>query len=250
VRALDKALSVLERLSLHERDVDLATLTREMQIPKTTLLRLLNTLRHHNFVHQDEQTKRFRLGWALIYLGRAAGRVFNLVELIHPFLEKLSRDAGETANLVFLDRHTAVYVDQVVTDSIIRGVPAVGAPLGLHCTASGKALLSRLPTQRREAILAQIRLERLTEKTITDPAELRRAIEEAAVKGYAIDDEETEPGGRCVASPVMGRDGEVVAAISVMGPNNRVNPDTLPRLSELVHRAATDISRALGYRTG
>jgi len=248
VRALDKALSVLERLSLHERDVDLATLTREMQMPKTTLLRLLNTLRRHNFVHQDEQTKRFRLGWALIYLGRAAGRAFDLVGFIHPYLERLSRDSGETANLVFLDRHTAVYVDQVVTDNIIRGVPAVGAPLGLHCTASGKALLSRLPAERREEILGKIHLERLTEKTITDLAALRRAIEEARQQGYALDDEETEPGGRCVAAPVMGKEGNVVAAISVMGPNNRVNPDTLPRLSQLVHQAAEEISKALGFQ--
>lgn len=248
VRALDKALNVLERLSLHERDVDLATLTREMSMPKSTLLRLLNTLRRHNFVHQDEQTKRFRLGWALIYLGRAAGRTFNLVDFIHPYLERLSKDSGETANLVFLDRHAAVYVDQVVTDNIIRGVPAVGAPLGLHCTASGKALLSRLPEERREEILQGIRLERLTERTITDPAQLSRAIEQSRVQGYAFDDEESELGGRCVAAPIMGKEGAVMAAVSVMGPTNRVNPDTMPRLARLVTRAAEEISTALGYQ--
>jgi IclR family KDG regulon transcriptional repressor len=248
VRALDKALSVLEHLSMHDRDVDLATLTREMRLPKTTLLRLLNTLRKHNFVHQDEQTKRFRLGWALIYLGRSAGRMFNLVEFIHPYLEKLSRDSGETANLVFLDRDRAVYVDQVVTDNIIRGVPAVGAPLGLHCTASGKALLSALPAAPLEEILGEMQLYRLTEKTITNPAALRREIEQARERGYALDDEETELGGRCVAAPIFGKEGAVVAAVSVMGPNNRVNPETFPRLCSLVRETAAEISRALGFR--
>ena len=248
VRALDKALKVLEHLSLQERDLDLATMTREMRMPKTTLLRLLNTLQQHNFVHQDEQTRRFRLGWALIYLGRAAAMRFDLVGFIHPYLEKLSRDSGETANLVFLDRDRAVYVDQVVSDNIIRGVPAVGAPLGLHCTAAGKVLLSRLPEARLEEMLRDLRLERLTERTITEPAVLRREIALARERGYAIDDEETEPGGRCVSAPVMGKEGAVVAAVSVMGPTNRVNPDTLPRLSALVLQSARDISAALGHR--
>jgi IclR family KDG regulon transcriptional repressor len=248
VRALDKALSVLEHLSRYDRDVDLATLTREMHMPKTTVLRLLGTLRRHNLVHQDEQSKRFRLGWALIYLGRAAGRVFNLLDFIHPYLEKLSRNSGETANLVFLDRDRAVYVDQVVSDNIIRGVPAVGAPLGLHCTASGKALLSACLPEQREELLRGLELYRLTAKTITDPGELRRQIDEARECGFALDDEESELGGRCVAAPLYGNERSLVGAISVMGPNNRVNSETFPRLSAMVCETAREISRALGFR--
>jgi IclR family KDG regulon transcriptional repressor len=250
VRALDKALSVLEHLSRYDRDVDLATLTREMRMPKTTILRLLGTLRRHNLVHQDGQTKRFRLGWALIYLGRAASRVFNLVDFIHPYLERLSRSSGETANLVFLDRDRAVYVDQVVSDNIIRGVPAVGAPLGLHCTASGKALLSAHSPQRLEQTLEGLQLYRLTAKTITDAGELRRQIERAREQGVAFDDEESELGGRCVAAPVFGNEGTLVGAISVMGPTNRVNPETFPGLTALVRETAGEISTALGFRQG
>jgi len=248
VRALEKALTVLEHLSKLDRDIDLATLTQEMDMPKTTLLRLLNTLKKHNFVQQDERSRRYRLGWALIYLGQAANRVFNIVEFIHPFLEKLSRDTGETANLVFFDRNHAVYVDQVVSDNIIRGVPAVGAPLGLHCTAAGKALLSCQPADRIEEILEQIDLNALTEKTITDPDQLYREIEQVRRRGYALDDEETELGGRCVAAPVYGKEGSVIGAISVIGPTNRVNPETIPALSATVSAAAREISRALGHR--
>ena len=248
VRALEKALSVLEHLSKLDRDIDLATLTQEMDMPKTTLLRLLNTLKKHNFVQQDERSRRYRLGWALIYLGQAANRVFNIVEFIHPFLEKLSRETGETANLVFLDRNHAVYVDQVVSDNIIRGVPAIGAPLGLHCTAAGKVLLSCQPEDRIDEILEQIDLKVLTEKTITDPDQLYREIERICEQGYGIDDEETELGGRCVAAPVYGKEGSVIGAISVIGPTNRVNPETIPALSATVSAAAREISRALGHR--
>ena len=246
VRALEKALTVLEHLSRIEGDIDLATLTQRLDMPKTTLLRLLNTLKKHNFVQQDERSRRYRLGWALIYLGRAANRAFDIVEFIHPYLKRLSRESGETANLVFLDRNHAVYVDQVVSDSIIRGVPAVGAPLGLHCTAAGKVLLSWQSKEKVEQILPQIGFSALTEKTITNLEQLRRELKQVREQGCAVDDEESELGGRCVAAPIFGREGSLVAAISVMGPANRVNPDTIPALSALLAKTAEEISRTLG----
>jgi IclR family KDG regulon transcriptional repressor len=248
VRALEKALTILEHLSRIAQDIDLATLTQQLDMPKTTLLRLLNTLKKHNFVQQDERTRRYRLGWALIYLGQAANRVFDIVEFIHPYLEKLSQQSGETANLVFLDRNHAVYVDQVVSDSIIRGVPAVGAPLGLYCTAAGKVLLSCQTDDAIAEILSQIDLTALTEKTITDLQQLRRELKRVREQGCAVDDEETEPGGRCVAAPIFAREGSLIGAISVMGPTNRVNPETISSLSALVRDTARDISSALGHR--
>ena len=247
VRALEKALSVLEHLSRIEGDIDLATLTLQLDMPKTTLLRLLNTLKKHNFVQQDERSRRYRLGWALIYLGQAANKVFNIVEFIHPYLEKLSRRSGETANLVFLDRNHAVYVDQVVSDNIIRGVPAVGAPLGLHCTAAGKVLLGWQSEEVVEQILKHAELHGLTDKTITERQALRLELERIRQQGWALDDEESELGGRCVAAPVFGKEGSLVAAISVMGPANRVNSDTIPALSDVLVTIAGEISQALGH---
>jgi IclR family KDG regulon transcriptional repressor len=248
VSALDKALNVLERLSLLDADIDLGSLAREVRLPKSTLLRLLTTLKTHNLIHQDERTRRFRLGWALIYLGRAANRAFSLVELAHPFLERLARQIGETANLVLLERNHAVYVDQVVSDSIIRGVPPVAARLGLHCTAAGKVLLSFQPPDRLERILTQIRLKALTAKTITDPARLRKALRRVRRQGYAVDDEESEIGGRCVGAPVRDREGRVIAAVSVVGPSSRFTRATIPGHIRSVLAVTGEISRSLGYR--
>jgi DNA-binding IclR family transcriptional regulator len=248
VGALDKALNVLERLSLLDGDIDLGSLARQMRLPKSTLLRLLTTLKRHNLVHQDERTRRFRLGWALIYLGRAANRAFSLVELVHPFLDRLSRQTGETANLVLLERNHAVYVDQVVSESIIRGAPPVAAQLGLHCTAAGKVLLAFQPLDRLEQILAQNRLEELTAKTITDPDHLRQALRRVRRQGYAVDDEESEVGGSCVAAPLRDRDGRVIAAISVVGPSSRFTRTTIPPHIRSVLLATAEISRRLGYQ--
>jgi DNA-binding IclR family transcriptional regulator len=248
VRTLDKGLLVVEHLSRMEGDIDLASLTRELKMPKTTVLRLLNTLRKHNFVQKDARSGRYSLGWALIYIGQSASRAFNLVEFAHPFLERLSRETGETANLVLLDEQSAVYVDQVISTNIIRGVPRVGTPLGLHCTAAGKVLLGWQTDEVVEQALTQSDMPVHTSKTITEPEVLRRELEKIRNRGWAVDDEESEMGGRCIAAPVFEKTGNLIASISVMGPTNRVNPETIPALSGLLVKTAEEISKALGYQ--
>jgi IclR family acetate operon transcriptional repressor len=250
VQALDKALTILEHLATIDGDVDLASLAGALNLPKTTLLRLLTTLKRRSFVQQDEQSRRFRLGWALVHLGKAATRACDLVAIARPHLETLARQTGETANLVLPDGERVVYIDQVVSRSIIRGVTSVGSRLGLHCTAAGKVLLGFRSQEEIRQTLRGLRLRRMTPKTITDPARLRRELNRIRLQGFAVDDEETELGGCCVAAPVYGREGRVLAALSIIGPTRRVNPDSIPRLSKMVRAAAREISRALGCESG
>jgi DNA-binding IclR family transcriptional regulator len=248
VKALDKSLLILEMLANTAGEIDLSTLTRQTQIPKSTLLRLLSTLKNHNFVLQDPKSRRFRLGWALIYLGKAAEKSFDLIHVVHPYLEELAVQTGETASLVLLDGDQAVYVDQVTSSSIIRGNPPVGTPLHLHCTSSGKMLLSAFSEQDFEAFLRRAKLIKKTEKSIVVPAALREEIKRVQRQGYAFDDEETEIGGRCAAAPVFDREGKMVASISVVGPSTRIRQSDLASLAGSVKRAADGASAALGYR--
>ena len=247
VRTLEKALTVVEYLGTLNEDIDLASLSKELKMPKSSLLRLLKTLHKHNFVQKDERSGRYSLGWNLIYLGHAAGRTFDIVNFVHPFLERLALQSGETSSHVFLQGNQLVYIDQVVSKNVIRGVPVVGANLGLHCTAAGKVLLSFQTEERLEEILGQVELKRRTEITITDPQKLRREMIRIREQGFAVDDEETEYGGRCVAAPFFNKKGDLAGAITIMGPINRVNFDTLSYLSELVRDTAREISQALGH---
>lgn len=248
VKALDKSLRILEIFADIAGEIDLSTLTKQTQIPKSTLLRLLNTLKNHNFVLQDPQSRRYRLGWALIYLGKAAQRSFNLVQLVHPFLEELASQTGETASLVLLDGDHAVYVDQVTSSNIIRGNPPVGTPLHLNCTSSGKVLLSALSEQEFESFLKRNKLVKKTERSIVEPRVLREEIRRVRKQGYAFDDEETEIGGRCAGAPVYNKEGKIVASISVVGPSTRIRQSDLTSLAGLVARAAARASVALGFQ--
>ena len=245
VRALDKALSVLLKLSQAEKDIDLATLSAQTGLPKSTLVRLLHTMRLHNVVNQDLQTRRYRLGWGLINLGKAAERQFDLEKIVLPFLEQLKSETGETSSFAILEGTRAVYVAQVAADSIIRGVPPIGSELELHCTAVGKVLLASYPDDLFEQRIVEHGLPRMTENTIVNSEQLRREVQTAAERGYAVDNEEAEYGGRCIASPIIGSDGSVIAAISITGPINRIREDRIVEYAKIVSRVANRVTQAL-----
>jgi IclR family transcriptional regulator, KDG regulon repressor len=247
VRALDKALQILEHLSHLTEEIDLATLAREVKIPKSTLLRLLNTLKSHNLVQQNHKSQKYQLGWALIYLGKVAGKYYTLPDIVHPLLEQLAQKTGETATLVILADGYATYMDQLISTNIIKGVPPIGSKLGLYCTSAGKVLLSALSDEELSGYVKTTALEKKTEKTITNPSELMDEIRKVRRQGYAIDDEETEIGGRCVAAPVLDKEGKILAAISIIGPTSRIRKEEFSRLSVLVRETAAQASSALGY---
>jgi DNA-binding IclR family transcriptional regulator len=208
---------------------------------------LLNTLKNHNFVLQDSQSRRFRLGWALIHLGKAAEQSFNLIQIVHPFMEDLASQTGETVSLVLLDGDHAIYVDQVVSSSIIRGHPPIGTPLHLHCTASGKVLLGAFSSQEFESFIGRTQLVKKTEKSIVNPLVLQEEIRRIQKQGYAFDDEETEIGGRCVAAPVFNKQGHIEASVSIVGPSTRIRQSDLVSIATVVKRVADQASAALGF---
>ncbi|MFW6274256.1 MAG: IclR family transcriptional regulator [Spirochaetota bacterium] len=248
VRALDKAINALELIATLDGDIDLSALSKMTEIPKSTMLRLLNTLSSHNLIYQDEKTKRFRLGMQLIALGRAAERSFNLVQHMHPFLVELSEKIGETASLMVLEGNCSVYIDQVVSTRLIRGQPQIGKSIELHCSSGGKVLLSAMNDTKIASMLAGKVLKPRTEKTIIEPEELKREISKIRELGYAVDDEEAEIGGRCVAVPLWDRNGNTIAAISVMGPTTRIRQKDFPKIASQVKEFVLQASKSLGYR--
>lgn len=247
VRALDKAILVLEKISSIGKEIDLSSLSRDMKIPKSTLLRILGTLRGHNLIRQNEETRRFCLGVGLIALGRAAERHFSLIEQMRPFLLDLAEKTGETASLMVMEGDLSVYIDQVASRNLIRGHPRIGVSMDLHCSSGGKVLLSAMSDNRIEQLLSGKKLTSLTERTITDLESLKSEVGKIRELGYAVDDEEAEYGGRCVAVPVKDRAGNVIAAISIMGPTTRIRQKDFQKLAKTVQEEVLRASRSLGY---
>jgi len=245
VRVVDKAFTVLLTLSQAERDVDLATLAEQTELPKSTLVRLLHTMKLHNAVQQDAKTRRYRLGWGLIHLGKAAERQFDLERVVLPYLEQLTKETGETASFAVLEGTRAVYLAQVLTDSIIRGVPPIGAELELHCTAVGKVLLTSFSDDQFDQLIREHGLPRATDHTIVNSEQLRKEVAKVGERGYALDDEEAERGGRCIAAPILNENDEVIAALSITGPTSRIRVERVEEYAEVVKRVSQRVGEAL-----
>jgi DNA-binding IclR family transcriptional regulator len=248
VRTIDKAVTILETIASIGEDIDLATLSKKVKYPKSTTLRILNTLKDHNYITQHIRTKRFSLGVGLITLGKAAEKNFDIIHQVKPFLLDISEKTGETTSLAAFSGNKAVYIDQVISKSMIGGQPSIGDRLDLYCSASGKVLLSSLTDEQIHVFLRNELLTKKTHKTIVDGEQLMRELVKVREKGYAVDDEEVELGGRCIAVPLRNRGGSVVAAVSVMGPTTRITQRKIERIASLMLEDIERASALLGYQ--
>lgn len=245
LQSVRRALRALELIA-EAGDLGVTELGRRLGVHKATASRLVATLAERGLVERDPLSEKFRLGFGLIRLAGAAMAGLDLVRTAHPILEDLAERTRETVNLGVLSGDAVVYIDQVAGARSIVAVSWVGRRTPLHCTSNGKVLLAHMPEAERERLLSGP-LERATEHTLTDPAEIREQLREVERRGYATTIQELEEGLNAVAAPIRTVDGDVTAALSVSGPAFRMRPIDLPRIARLTIDAATAISRRLGH---
>jgi DNA-binding IclR family transcriptional regulator len=241
VQAVTRALGLLDALADSRGEVGIADLSRRVQLHVSTVHRLLGTLLAQGYVRQNPESGRYALGARALHLADAFLIQTDLRRVVRPVLERLCRETGESANLVILDGREAMYLDKVESPQGLRIFSRIGRRAPLHCTAVGKVFLAYLPTAEAARLLGRGPLEALTPHTITSRPRLRREIDQVRAQGYALDLEECEEGGRCIAVPLRSAGGAVEAALSVSGPTVRLTPR---RLEELV-----PLMRALGEAT-
>jgi DNA-binding IclR family transcriptional regulator len=246
VQSVDRAISVMEFLSRRGWS-GVTEIANELDIHKSTAYRLLTTLRDRGLVEQDAATEKYRLGFGLVLLASSVTAELDLMRCARSVCERLSDETGETVTLAVLEDDDAVVVHQSISRSSALNVDWTGRHTPLHATAAGKLFLLNMPEDQRRRILKRP-LERYTERTIVDPAELERQLAEAEERGYAYTVEELEVGLSAVGAPIRYSDGRVVAAVSVSGPAFRLPEEQLPGLGERLKRAADEISHCLGFR--
>lgn len=249
VRAVLRALDLLDVLAENPNGMTLTSLCEETNLNNSTAHRLLSTLVKRHYVRQDPLTKEYFLGVQTLYLGQTAQAHFDIRdEAIGP-LRKLAAEVRELANIALLTDTQAVYIAQAPAEQrTVRMFTELGARVSLHCTGVGKAMMAFLPDDLVEHIVESRGLPEFTANTITNPLRLKEVLATVRENGYAVDDEEREVGVRCVAAPVFGATGNIAAAVSISGPSGRLTPDREHILSELVRQTAAEISRRLGYR--
>ena len=245
LRSVTRAVKALEMIA-EAGDMGVSELGRKLDVHKATASRLLATLADRGLVERDPFSERYRLGFGLIRLAGAAMTGLDLVRSARPILEELAERTRETVNIGVLSGDGVVYVDQVAGSRAIVSVNWVGQRTPLHCTSNGKVLLAHMDQRDIDRFLAGP-LERMTPRSVVDPAALRTQLDEVRRRGWAQTLEELEEGLNAVAAPVRRSDGRVTAALSVSGPAFRMRAVDLPRVALLTTEAATAVSRRMGH---
>jgi len=238
IQSLARGLKILDLLGRSREGVSNTELAAALGVDKGSASRLASTLARYGYAEKDTATRRYRLGPQVVSLGRSLLLGMPLREAARPFLRQLTERTGECSHLAVLMQGKALYIDQVESPATLRVNVQVGQTAPLHCTALGKILLAYSDLEPPAP------LEAFTPRTLTDPDRLAKHLAQVRQQGYAVDDEEYDPGVRCVAVPVHDLRGVVVGAIGISGPASRMSRE---RTAELA-AAVVEIGRALSER--
>ncbi|MGU7770457.1 IclR family transcriptional regulator domain-containing protein [Burkholderia sp. MR1-5-21] len=246
--SLGKALTVLELVGAAPGGMTNAALLAQAGLPKTTLYRILATLIEHGLLRRDASHRVYRLGFRYLELVRNAYLMPDLVAAATPELRALRDLTGETTYLAARDGNEVISLERCDGAHSQRSSAALGRSKPIYCTGQGKAILSRMPRDERDALLRSVTMTALTPHTITDRRRLQVELRITATRGFAIDDEEIVLGVRCVAAPIVDGAGRVRGALSVAGPAYRLSLARLellgPELAEAARRVGMQLDVA------
>jgi DNA-binding IclR family transcriptional regulator len=240
-----RPLTVLELLTESTQPLTLAQLAVLMRVPKSTLMRLLQSMEKHGYVLHMPAERGFVTGPRANTLALKTLRGTNMRRACRAVLRNLVNRLGETCNLTVPDAGRVLYVERVDTSEPLRMHLPLGTWVPMHCTASGKLFLASMSLLERQSILSRQVLVRHSPHTIIDRQELEAELAKNMKRGVGIDNEEFVRGMIAVSVPVFGPDDKVVAAIACHAPTARLSLDDLFANVPQLRSAATEMGAIL-----
>ena len=242
-QSVERALDVLRCFETVSGDLGVTEIAARTGLTVSTSHRLTRALCTYGLVVQDARTERYRLGPTVVLLGRRAAQDLGYA-LALPQLEDLSADTGESVNLGISSAAEVLVVLHVPSPQPLHVSQEPGSRLPAHASAMGKCLLAFAAYPTADLHNAP-ELPRFTERTLTDAVSLAADLDRTRARGWALNDEERNPGVRAVAAPVLDRAGGAVAAVAVQGPTVRLTDAELPELAARAIRTAQALAPLL-----
>ena len=251
VVSVDRALALLELLATRPEGIGTREASRKLGIGAGSAQKVLNTLRVRNFIEKAHSADRYVFGpaaYRLAHLIRASADV-DLTSAARPYLQDLAEATGETVFLGLRDGDDCRYVDKITSRQMTRVDLPLGQPRPLNCTAVGKVMLAFDETSLAELrrFVSRNVFARATDFSITDPMELAEELERVRTAGWAADRREYDPSAACVAAPIVGLHEEVLGALSVSGPAERIEPH-IQEIAATLLRVTTRLNLSLRGR--
>lgn len=243
VQSIERAFAILRALAVRPSGV--TELAQRVELPKSTVARMLSALEAEGAIEQIEAGGRYRLGPAIEEIAGGSSSSRSLVSAAQPFLVHLSEQTEEASGLDVLDGRRVEFIDMVDSGQDVQIRDWTGESGPAHSLSAGLAILAHSPEEVVAAYIAG-GLPPMTSNTITTEQQLRDRLAQVRSAGYVWVHEEFTEGINSVAAPVFGPDGVVLAALRIHGPTFRFpDPERLHDIGLIVARAATQLSEQL-----
>jgi len=245
IGSTEKTFRVLHAFDGQSRHMTMIDIARAAGLDRSATQRAVYTLEVLGYLQRVPKTRNYGLTSKVLQFSYNYVRANELIDKASPYLLDLSRELGETTNIQELDGHEIVFVARFPGRHLVNIDIVVGARLPALFTASGTAMLSRLPEQQVQEVLARTRLEPMTHFTEINPEKLAERIRVAARRGYVAVENETVLGDISIAAPITDHNGLAVAAINISVPTSRWTMERVEaELAKHVQVAATSISKS------
>jgi IclR family pca regulon transcriptional regulator len=221
--SLARGLAVIRAFSQQRRTLTISQLSHRTAIPRAAVRRCLYTLSKLGYVSSDDG-KTYALRPRILALGHAYLSSTPLASAVQPLLDQISDELHESSSMAVLEGDEILYIARSSTKTRLMSIDlGLGSRLPAYCTSMGRVLLADLPQAQLDQYLGRVKLTRLTHRTVSTAAELKRVLADVRREGYAIIDQELEIGLRSIAVPVKDAAGRCVAAINIGTQSARVS---------------------------
>ena len=240
-----KAFAMLQEIANHQGQIGASDLSRRLDINKSTAYGIIQTFLDLGVVRQDQATKKLRLGSTLIQLGNQALALDNLRARTKPYMENLSRSVRETVFLGTFDDYGITIVERVESPRSLKITAPTGTRIPLFTGAAGKAFLANLDELTQKRLIEEKGLPRFTENTITNQQQYLAELQRVRAEGHATDFEEYIKGVNAISVPFLDRDGQLMAAIWIVGFSSSFDKVKMKEAAQVAQAAVAEIVEQL-----
>ncbi|MEH7118451.1 IclR family transcriptional regulator [Neobacillus vireti] len=219
--SLTNALTILKSFSMDKPEQGVTEIAENLNIGKSTVHRLLLSLGSEGFVYKDPNSNQYSLGTSLLSLTNIVNSQLPIVNESIPILNVLTERTGETSHLGILEEEHIIYLQKIESENPVELSTHIGMRQPIHATSIGQVILAYLNEKTMNKLLPE-KLEKFTDKTITTRDQLKMKLSVITQQHFVICVEEYENGFASIAAPVFDEAGQVIAAVSIVGPMNRI----------------------------
>ncbi|MBO0829053.1 MAG: IclR family transcriptional regulator [Streptosporangiales bacterium] len=242
---MERALTMLDEIAASESPPSATEIARRAGVNRATAWRLLVTLEHFDLVERDPRTGTYTVGYGAARIARVSG-ASSLVRVARPVLEKLGGELKESVYLQVASGRKLIVLDEVRAANPVQ-VDLANLEVPLHCGSAGKVFLAFLPDWERDQILAEP-LEAFTERTVTDPDQLRAELERVRADRFAVAYQEHLPDWGGATAAVCDRRLPPLAYFNVTVPSYRYTEAGMKKFRTPLRNAARELEQRLLYR--